>query len=186
MRARYYCKQKIKFYGNYNGFTLLELLIVLAIISIFLAVTYPRIKNFILYSGANPGIIKTKNVLNRLLRERYGALSNKIIYVKFDFKRNALEVFYKKAYKLKPLKNIKAYGVKYKGVNLYAIKITRPVSGSQGLKGSSLPDGSKKPVYIEISPSLPSYPYYIYFKDAGAGGITELYVNTYYDIVKLG
>lgn len=167
-----------------GGFTLLELLIVLIIVSVFLAVTYPRMRNLMLYSGTNSGIIKTKNALNRLLRERYTALSNKAVYVKFNFKKNTLEVFYKKTYKLLPLKSFRDYMIKYKGILLYRIDLlqTKRKSGHFLSRGNSKTTAA---VYVEISPNAPLYPFYIYFKGAKSGKITRLFVNTLENNIKL-
>lgn len=161
--------------GGDNGFTLLELLIVLVIISTLLAVTYPKIRGFILYSGTNPGIVKTKNILNELLRVKYTALSGKTVYVKFNFKKNEIKVLYKKDYKLLPLKTIGNYLLKFKGVKIYGIKSgTSSCSLNKASKGFNF---HKKISYIEISPEIPSYSRCIYFKDNNTGKKTALLLD---------
>ncbi len=167
--------------GGSGAFTLLELLIVLIIISTLLVITYPKIKDFILYSGTNPYIFKTKRTIDALLRKKYGKLAGKDVYVKFDFKRDEMAVLYKKGYKLMPLKTIRKHIIKFKGIKLYGILPADVSAGnlscSANINHNNNINANKKPVYIWISPSVSSYSYCIYFKNVNNGKKTALLLD---------
>jgi prepilin-type N-terminal cleavage/methylation domain-containing protein len=155
------------FNSNDKGFTLFEVLIVLIIVSIMLYISYPLMSNFILYPNSSVNFDKTVKILKYLMNERYSRKSY-TTFIKFDFKKNSIEVYYKKNIRLKPLKTIKAYRILYKNIKLYKIKT----------KGKTYKHGF---VYEEFSKKYISPPFKVYFLIKNNKKM--VYVKTYYNKV---
>ncbi len=173
---------------NSKGFTLLELLIVLIIVAVMLAITYPMISNFILYPGYRKNFIKTSKVLKHLMNKRYTEKRFPAAFIKFDFKKNMAEIYYRGSgndnsgdsggknknnslkfklnFNLKPFKKLKTYKIVYKNIRLYEIET----------KGKTYKKGH---IFEEISQNYVSPPFKILFKTVKSGKILRLNVNTY-------
>ena len=153
-----------------KGFTLLELLIVLIIVSLMLYITYPVIKRGLIYGGKSPSIVKTDLLLKYLLSKKYSKFKNKKIFIKFDISNNFLTVDYKKNYSLKVFKKLKLHKITYRSLTIKKIES----SGKTISKGS---------YYVEISSNYVSPPFIIFFSKNGA--TKKLSVNTYTNEVKI-
>jgi len=134
-----------------NGFTLLELLIVLIIISVMLVITYPLISNFILYPDSSKDFNKTVKILKYLTNKRYSENKFPAAFIKFDFKKNMMEIYRKKDIKLKPFKKLKIYKILYKNIRLYKIET----------KGKTYKKGH---IFEEISGNYVSPPFKVFFR----------------------
>ena len=153
-----------------NGFTLLELLVVLIIVSLMLYITYPVIRRGFIYGGKNPSIVKTELLLKYLLGKKYSKFKNKKIFVKFDILNNSLIVDYKKNYRLKAFKKLKFHKITYRSLRIKKIE-----SGGKII--------SKGSYYVEISSNYVSPPFIVFFSRNGAA--KKLFVNTYTNEVKI-
>ncbi len=149
-----------------SGFTLLELLIVLIIVSVMLAITYPLITNFILYPGSGKDFNKTAKILKYLMNKRYSENKFPAAFIKFDFKKNMMEIYYKKNLTLKPLKKLKIYKILYKNIRLYKIET----------KGKTYQKGN---IFEEISKNYVSPPFKIFFNFGKGKKALSLNVDTY-------
>ncbi|MHB1664964.1 MAG: pilus assembly FimT family protein [bacterium] len=166
----------MKYFNTYNnsnnnnsGFTLFELLIVLVIVSVMFYISYPLVSNFILYPNSSKNFNKTVKVLKYLMDKRHSRKSY-TTFIKFDFKKNLLEIYYKKNIILKPLKKFKTYKILYKNIRLYKIKT----------KGKTYKHGF---VYEEFSKIYISPSFKLYFLIKNHKKI--IYVKTYYNKVIL-
>jgi hypothetical protein len=93
-------------------------------------------------------------------------------FIKFDFKKNMSEAYYRKNIRLKPLKTIKTYKILYKNIKLYEIKT----------KGKTYRNGS---VTCEFSKNYVSPPFKLYFSIKNHKEKAGIYVNTFYNKVAL-
>ncbi len=155
--------------GKVSGFTLLELLVVLIIVSLMLYITYPIIRRNIIYGNKNPNLTKTILLLKYLMSKRFSKFKNKDIFVRFDIKDNYIKIYYKKADRLIPFKKLKLYKIRYNSLRMKEIK-----SG-----GKTISRGS---YYILISPDYISAPFTIIFSESGV--IKKLFINTYINRAK--
>ena len=151
-----------------RGFTLLELLIVLIIVSVMLAVAYPLIANFILYSGSSKDFNKTAKILKYLMNKRYSEKKFPTAFIKFNFRKNIMEIYYenKKKLRLEPFKKLKTYKILYKNISLYKI-VTK---GKVYKKGN---------IFEEISKNYVSPPFKIFFNSEKGKKALSLNIDTY-------
>jgi prepilin-type N-terminal cleavage/methylation domain-containing protein len=149
-----------------KGFTLLELLIVLIIVSVMLVITYPLITNFILYPGYGKDFNKTVKILKYLINKRYSENKFPAVFIKFDFKSNMMEIYYKKNLKLIPFKKLKVYKILYKNIRLYKIET----------KGKTYKKGH---IFEEISENYVSPPFELFFNSGKVKKALSLKVDTY-------
>ncbi len=153
-----------------NGFTLLELLIVLIIVSVMLVITYPMISNFILYPGSSKDFNKTAKILKYLMNKRYSENKFPAAFIKFDFKKNMMEIYYKNKsknnLKLKPFKKLKVYKILYKNILLYKIET----------KGKTFKKGH---IFEEISANYVSPPFELFFNSGKGKKTLSISVETY-------
>ena len=149
-----------------RGFTLLELLIVLIIVSVMFAVTYPLIANFILYSGSSKDFNKTAKILKYLMNKRYSEKKFPTAFIKFNFRKNMMEIYYEKNLKLRPLKKLKIYKILYKNIRLYKVET----------KGKVYKNGN---IFEEISKNYVSPPFKIFFNSEKGKIALSLNIDTY-------
>lgn len=119
-----------------------------------LIITYPLIGNFILYRGYGKNFNKTVKLIKYLINRRYSENKFPGAIIKFDFKKNMTEIFYKKQLKLKPLKKIKIYKIQYSNITLYKVET----------KGKTYKKGC---VFEEISKNYVSPPFKVLFYSGG-------------------
>lgn len=152
-------------YKSGRAFTLLELLVVLVIAGIFFSLSYPVIKNRL---GGRPSDAVTRTVytVNYFLKNKDGKFENKKIYIKFDFSKNLMEVYFKKEYKLKRFRKFKYGIIKYKDIKLKKI-VSAGITKKSGI------------FFMEISSSHVSPPVRLYFKVNGKK--RTVFIDTYYE-----
>ncbi|MHB8231975.1 MAG: prepilin-type N-terminal cleavage/methylation domain-containing protein [bacterium] len=153
---------------NGEGFTLLELLIVLVIVGIMLFITYPVIKGDLFSFGGNPRFSRIISILKNKLDDRFERSGKTLVM--FNISKNYMELFYKKGYKIKPEKYRKDYLVRFKTIELKKIVSC----------GKSVSKGS---FYFEVSKNYAGPPFSLYF-NAG-GSVKILKINTYYNKISV-
>lgn len=148
------------------GFTLLELLIVLIIIGIFFAISYPIIANQLNGIESGGAVAQTSYTIKYFLANRNGNFKNRKIYIEFNFSKNDMTVYFKKRFELKRLRDYKYSAINYGAITLDKIKSA----------GNTYETGK---FYMEISSSYVSPPLKLYFTVKGKEKTVS--VNTYYD-----